>query len=455
MLSHENAVSFVDWCSEVFEPTAARPLLVTRAVSLRPLDPRHPRLPQARRDAGADRRGIGQGPQRLAQLIADERITIWYSAPSILALLAQFGNLPTHDYSALRLVLFAGEVFPVKHLRALSAAAARAALLQSLRPDRNQRLHLLRGPACRSRRTAATPYPDRQRLLASAPRVARRARREVRAWRRRASSASPGRGVMQGYWALPEQTANGFLIDADGTRWYRTGDIVTEAADGSYTYRGRRDRMVKRRGYRVELGEIEAGLYRHASRSRKRRSLPFPDEEAGVQHHGLPELPRGQASVADRDQALLRREPAALHDPGPILLARRLAQDLDRQDRLPAAQGDALMDFALHREQKMLRDRIVKFAHGELNDDVRRARSRPGLLARALAQVRRDRHAGPARARRSTVAAGSIRCPAPSRSRRWATAAATAGSCSRSARTAGLRRAACGSTAARSRSGAT
>ena len=45
-----------------------------------------------------------------------------------------------------------------------------------------------------------------------------------------------------------------------GTRWYRTGDIVAEAADGCYTYLGRRDRMVKRRGYRVELGEIEAGL---------------------------------------------------------------------------------------------------------------------------------------------------------------------------------------------------
>jgi long-subunit acyl-CoA synthetase (AMP-forming) len=35
-----------------------------------------------------------------------------------------------------------------------------------------------------------------------------------------------GRGVMHGYWALPEQTARGFLIDAAGMRWYKTGDIV-------------------------------------------------------------------------------------------------------------------------------------------------------------------------------------------------------------------------------------
>ena len=43
----------------------------------------------------------------------------WYSAPSILSLLAQYGNLPRYDYAELRMVLFAGEVFPVKHLRTL------------------------------------------------------------------------------------------------------------------------------------------------------------------------------------------------------------------------------------------------------------------------------------------------------------------------------------------------
>jgi L-proline---[L-prolyl-carrier protein] ligase len=62
---------------------------------------------------------------------------------------------------------------------------------------------------------------------------------------------------------LPENTARAFLIDAEGERWYRTGDIVIEGEDGDYIFVGRRDRMVKRRGYRIELGEIEAGLYRH------------------------------------------------------------------------------------------------------------------------------------------------------------------------------------------------
>ena len=72
-----------------------------------------------------------------------------------------------------------------------------------------------------------------------------------------------GGTVMQGYWNLPERTAAAFHVDTDGGRWYRTGDLVREDADGTLLFSGRRDRMVKRRGYRVELGEIETALYRH------------------------------------------------------------------------------------------------------------------------------------------------------------------------------------------------
>ena len=43
----------------------------------------------------------------------------------------------------------------------------------------------------------------------------------------------------------------------------RTGDIVVTDAAGDYLFVGRRDRMVKRRGNRVELNEVESGLYRH------------------------------------------------------------------------------------------------------------------------------------------------------------------------------------------------
>jgi amino acid adenylation domain-containing protein len=279
MLSHENAVSFVDWCSATFEPqsddrfSSHAPFHFDLSILDIYVCVKH----------GATlvliSESLGKDASRLAQVIADERITIWYSAPSILSLLAQFGDLRKHDYSALRQVLFAGEVFPVKHLRTLC----------ELLPE--PRYFNLYGPTETNVCTyyeVSTPIPaDRTKPYPIGYTCSHLRSRVVDD----RGSDTPrgtegelciaGRGVMQGYWSLPEQTLKGFYSDSSGDRWYRTGDIVTEAADGCYTYLGRRDRMVKRRGYRVELGEIEAGFYRHA-RIKEAAVVAFPDEEAGV-----------------------------------------------------------------------------------------------------------------------------------------------------------------------------
>jgi len=90
-----------------------------------------------------------------------------------------------------------------------------------------------------------------------------------------------GGSVMAGYWGLPERNAEAFVSDEDGTRWYRTGDVVIEDHDGSFTFVGRRDRLVKRRSYRVELGEIEAALYRHEA-VREAAVIATPDADNGV-----------------------------------------------------------------------------------------------------------------------------------------------------------------------------
>jgi clorobiocin biosynthesis protein CloN4 len=57
---------------------------------------------------------------------------------------------------------------------------------------------------------------------------------------------------MLGYWGKPPREGP-----------YRTGDLVRVLADGSFDYIGRRDHMVKLRGHRIELGEVEAALAAH------------------------------------------------------------------------------------------------------------------------------------------------------------------------------------------------
>jgi acyl-coenzyme A synthetase/AMP-(fatty) acid ligase len=73
------------------------------------------------------------------------------------------------------------------------------------------------------------------------------------------------------------------LVDAAGRHWYKTGDIVVQAdgAAENYVYLGRRDRMIKKRGYRVELGEIESALYRHPA-VKEAAVVALSDEENGV-----------------------------------------------------------------------------------------------------------------------------------------------------------------------------
>ncbi|MFE7282988.1 amino acid adenylation domain-containing protein [Streptomyces noursei] len=74
-----------------------------------------------------------------------------------------------------------------------------------------------------------------------------------------------GPQVALGYLNRPALTATRFVADpfaADGSRMYRTGDKVRRRPDGALEYLGRIDRQIKIRGYRVELGEIEAALTR-------------------------------------------------------------------------------------------------------------------------------------------------------------------------------------------------
>ena len=75
-----------------------------------------------------------------------------------------------------------------------------------------------------------------------------------------------GSGVTLGYHARPELTAEKFIADPDhpGATMYRTGDLGRWRADGMLQHLGRLDHQVKLRGYRIETGEIEAVLARHA-----------------------------------------------------------------------------------------------------------------------------------------------------------------------------------------------
>jgi natural product biosynthesis luciferase-like monooxygenase protein len=77
-----------------------------------------------------------------------------------------------------------------------------------------------------------------------------------------------GDGVARGYFKLPNLTAEKFIPNAYGanigSRMYTTGDLARHLTGGSIEFLGRTDHQVKVRGLRIELGEVEAVLVRHA-----------------------------------------------------------------------------------------------------------------------------------------------------------------------------------------------
>ncbi len=260
MLSHGNAFAFLDWCDATFGLTAN-----DRFASHAPF---HFDLSifdlYAPCRVGATLvlvdEATGKDPARLGDFLAARGISVWYSAPSILGLLAERGGIDRPGFPAPRLVLFAGEVFPIAGLRKVRAAWPEADLWNLYGPTETNVCTAMPIPRTIEADRDA-PFPIGSACPPARLRVVDERGRVVPSGAVGELVVS-GPGVMLGYFGRPDLTARAFFLDDEGA-WYRTGDLVSDDGSGCHRFHGRRDRMVKKRGYRIELGEIEAALYRH------------------------------------------------------------------------------------------------------------------------------------------------------------------------------------------------
>jgi amino acid adenylation domain-containing protein len=310
MLTHQNALTFVEWCAEEFQ-VRSEDRLSNHA-------PLHFDLSvfdvYNTLEAGATvyliTEDLALFPTSLANFIETQKITIWYSVPSALMLLLLHGRLTAAKLSSLRVILFAGEVFPMKYLRQLAEVS------------KTSDLYNLYGP---TETNVCTYYKvERERLegMETLPIGIACANTEcfsVMPEGRLAAKGEAGellvRGpsVTNGYWADPEKTKkmvvpNHFQQNFE-EKMYRTGDIVTVGDDGNYYFQGRRDSQIKSRGYRIELGEIEAALLSHPG-VREAAVLAIPDEVIGNRIRAVvaPHIP-GSLGVLELQQYCASRVP--------------------------------------------------------------------------------------------------------------------------------------------------
>ena len=263
MLSHRAAMAFVDWAVRDLALRAEDRLASQAAFSfdLSILDLFGAAAAGATLCLVPDE--VSLLPRALGEWIETRCITVLYSVPWVLIQLLTMGNIEQRNYEALRLALFAGEVFPVKHLSALMHALP------------GVDFHNLFGPTetnvCTAYRVAVPPDPEGDPVPIGRP-VSGDSCWVLDADGQQQPDGVEGElivagpSVLSGYWGDEQRTRTCFVdLSAQGgpARAYRTGDRVLRRPDGNLIYLGRMDRMVKRRGYRIELGEVEAALLAH------------------------------------------------------------------------------------------------------------------------------------------------------------------------------------------------
>ena len=190
---------------------------------------------------------------RLAAVLERERTTIWSAAATGLRMLVESGNLPQRDLRALRRVEIFGERMSIPALRAAMDALPHAEFHNLYAAS--EAFDMIEYPIPRPLGADVTTLP-----LGRPSPVYRLSLRDENGLE--VAPGEPGEicaigpPVTMGYWNDPALSAAKRLKGVPDS--YRTGDLAIQGDDGLIHLIGRRDQMVKLRGQRLDLGEIEA-----------------------------------------------------------------------------------------------------------------------------------------------------------------------------------------------------
>jgi amino acid adenylation domain-containing protein len=219
-----------------------------------------------------------------ARFIRDSGLTVWFSVPSLGAMMRKLRMLKPESYPSLRWSLFCGEPLPAELAQAWAEAAP------------NSIVENLYGPteatiACTIQRFDPAARDNEVNGIVSigAPLGAT----ETVVVDEELREVEPGgdgelllRGpqVTPGYWGDAEKTAAAFVLPPGATEiHYKTGDRVRRPTvpGEPLVYLGRLDHQIKVLGHRVELGEIDAAL-RDASGIDAAIAVGWPLTESGA-----------------------------------------------------------------------------------------------------------------------------------------------------------------------------
>lgn len=195
-------------------------------------------------------------PPLFADFLEEKRIGLLYATPTALSLWTGRGRAERHRYPSLTRVLAAGEVFPAELARRLRGIVPHARLFNLYGPAETNVVtcHELRDPDALDEIPIGGPCPYASLRVENAE-------GEDVGPDEVGELVATGPTLMRGYRGEPDSVPRwpGF----DGRPAWPTGDLVQRDADGVLWFRGRRDHLLKHRGFRIHPGEVEEALTRH------------------------------------------------------------------------------------------------------------------------------------------------------------------------------------------------
>ncbi|MGH7991970.1 MAG: AMP-binding protein [Limisphaerales bacterium] len=310
-----------------------------------------------------------QGIERLADWLRRERITVFHSVPAVFRYLARVPDAK-NSLTGLRLVRLGGEpvlqvdvdVFrqlcPDNCVFAQSFSSTETGVISTFMMDKRIVLAGRRVPAGRAvRGVDIFLVDDNNRPLENGG----EGRIAVRSLHLR-----------QGYWRQPGLTAEKFLADVQhpGARIFISNDLGRFLPGGDLEHLGRADQLVKIRGQRVDLGEVEAVLL---ATGLVQEAVVTVDEDATGEKRLMAHfVPGAGVKVAPQ---ILRRELwkllAEYMIPNDFIALEKLpltaAGKIDRRALpLPRVKGGAVLSRS-HRPRDLVETRVARIWQSALN----------------------------------------------------------------------------------------
>lgn len=203
-------------------------------------------------------------PASWTQLIESEAISVVFTVPYTLITMLEQGAMAQRNLSSLRWILYGGEPFPPGKLRQLMLALPDVKITNVYGPAE--------APSCTCYDVPMPQEGDNEPIPIGI--VSRNSEDLIiDDQEENCKDGTPGElcirssTLTRGYWNRPDLDAKAYLFRSGYGQfpkvYFRTGDRVVRHSDGLLRFLGRVDRMVKIRGQRVELDEVESVLVSH------------------------------------------------------------------------------------------------------------------------------------------------------------------------------------------------